>query len=258
MTSRQSIYFIDIETVPQYENLEAVPEAVQELYRKKFEHEFDNKYEDLNNGEKVLVVDNAKNHYSKKAGFYAEFAKVVCVCVGKIHISEDDGEVLFMKKIVNRDETIVLKEFSETIQKASYLCAHNGKEFDFPFLFRRFIINGLPIPPTLNNIGKKPWDNVLEDTMEMWSSTQWKHRISLNLFAKILNLPSPKEDVSGDQVSGIYYSMFKDKEKLPFDAEKEAYDKISGYCAGDVFTLVNVYSKLVGMSTIKEDQIRIR
>ena len=242
MTSR--IYFIDIETVPHYQSFDDVPDDVQELYKKKFGHEFDD-------------IDKVTDHYSQKAGLYAEFAKVVCICVGKIHVSEE-GEVLFMKKIVNRDETIVLKEFSETIQKAAYLCAHNGKEFDFPFLFRRFIINGLPIPPTLNNIGKKPWDNVLEDTMEMWSGTQWKHRISLSLFAKILNLPSPKEDVSGDQVAGIYYSMFKDKEKLPFDAEKEVYDKISEYCAGDVFTLVNVYSKLVGMSTIKEDQIRIR
>ena len=103
-----------------------------------------------------------------KAGIYAEFAKVICVGVGFYNQNK------FRVKTISGDsEKSVLENFSELAEKyfsseENYLCAHNGKEFDFPFLCRRFLINSLPIPKILGLQGKKPWDVKQLDTLDMW------------------------------------------------------------------------------------------
>ena len=70
------------------------------------------------------------------------------------------------------------------------LCAHNGKEFDFPYLCRRLMVNGLPLPHTLQISGKKPWEILHKDTLEQWQFGDKRHFVPLDLLAAVLNVPT--------------------------------------------------------------------
>lgn len=235
----QDIHFLDIETVPG-ENPEIVDYETISLFNKKFEWE--------------MAQDptiSAQQFYAQKAGLYAEFGKVVCVSIGKMQATK-----FYVKTLVNKNEKDLLTQLASMLENANFLCAHNGKDFDFPFLIRRFIIHGLPIPKVLDTIGKKPWDIPHFDTMEMWGSTQWKYRTSLELLAHLFGLPSPKRDMSGADVAKVWFDMFNvPNDQLPFEKEELAFKKIGEYCAGDIVTLANVFSKIKGLEFIKPEQI---
>jgi predicted PolB exonuclease-like 3'-5' exonuclease len=251
----QNITFIDIETVSGKRSLDQVSSGLNELFCKKFNHEIESRCKeqtdfDANNLEYIL---EAGKIYKEKAGLYAEFGKVVCVCLGRLQ-----GDKFYLKTICGKDEMELLKTLSDSLSKSSMLAAHNGIEFDYPFLYRRYILNGLPVPPMLSIVGKKVWDvqDQLLDTMKIWSHMQWKHNISLELLSNLLGLPNPKEVLGGSKVGELYYSMFDlPNEDLPFDKEESVLKKIGSYCAADVITLANVYAKLRGYDLIKEEQV---
>jgi 3'-5' exonuclease len=241
--SIENITFIDIETVSQYQSFKDAPESVQSIFQKRF------------SGQKSLLpvngsgdlVDYAQVFYMEKAGLYAEFSKVVCVSVGKMKAGK-----FWIRSISSRDELHILKGLSETLEKSTFLCAHNGKEFDYPYLMRRYIINAMPIPPLLNTFGKKPWEVLLEDTMVMWSGTQWNYKVSLDLLCSVLGVKSPKIELTGGNVHEIYHGMFEvDSDALPFDKEQVALDTISKYCSGDVLAMANCYNKMKGYPLIE-------
>ncbi len=239
------IHFGDAETAPQYSGWDKLPEIDRELYLKKFRKDF----EAMTLESQLNLNDTDYNdHYMEHAGLCAEFGKVVCISLGKLHT---DGK-FYIKSFAGKDEKAILVAFAEAITSASVLCAHNGLEFDFPFLFRRFIVNGLPIPAILNTMGKKHWEVALEDTMKLWSATQWNYKCSLALMAHIFGLPSPKQDMDGSMVGELFWSMLTPNEgELPFDAEERVLNKIKTYCNGDIETLVNVYCKLKGLPLIE-------
>lgn len=232
--------FIDIETVSQYPTFEEVPQRDDELYQKKFKHEFT---DDVN-------VDI---HYASKAVLYPEFGKIVCIVIGYL----DQDEKLKLKTLCGRLEKPLLSEAGAILSKFQSLVGHNAKNFDYPYLCKRMMINGITIPQVLNIAGKKPWEITLEDTMEMWAYGQFKATCSLDLLAHCLGLPSPKQEISGADVGRIYWDMFKDVkgEELPFDAEEKAVKTIGNYCQRDVVTLVNVYRKLKGLLVVEEANI---
>lgn len=245
--SIESVTFIDIETTSQYASFKEAPESVQAIFRKKFSAQ-------IQEGESLLPVngscdsvDYAEIFYREKAALYAEFSKVICVSVGKMK-----GGKFWIRSIASRDESVILKGLCETLEKSISLCAHNGKEFDYPFLMRRYIINGIAIPPLLNTFGKKPWEVALEDTMVMWSGTQWNYRISLDLLCGVLNVKSPKIENTGADIHSVYHGMFDPIiEGLPFDKEEAALEMISNYCSGDVLAMANCYSRMKGYPQIE-------
>jgi uncharacterized protein YprB with RNaseH-like and TPR domain len=108
------------------------------------------------------------------------------------------------------------------------LCAHNGKEFDFPYIARRMIIHKIPLPEKLKLFGKKPWEIAHIDTMEMWKFGDYKHYTSLKLLTKVLGVPSPKDEIDGSEVARVYY-------------EEKDIKKITSYCEGDVIAIAQVY-----------------
>lgn len=220
--------FIDIETIPLFE--EQPQNLLGGLFEKKFSKEEKSAFE----------------LWPEKAALFAEFGKVVCVSIG-IEV----GEKLRVKTLYNRNEKTLLQQLSEILLKTKSLCAHNGKEFDFPFLMRRFIINELPLPEILQMAGKKPWELQLEDTMQMWSGSAWNYKVSLELLAHCLGLESPKSEMNGSQVAELYYAQ-PTSDQLPFDVEEIAKNKISAYCSKDVITLANCYRRMKGLLIIKE------
>ena len=129
----EKILFIDIETVPVTYKYDELDESTKELWNKKWQY---NK-------------DISPEQQYNKAGIYAEFAKVVCIGLGYYHQNK-----FRIKTISSTNEVEILNQFAEVLKShfntySHLLCAHNGKEFDFPFLCRRFLINNLPLPKIL-------------------------------------------------------------------------------------------------------------
>lgn len=228
------ILFIDIETVPQYSDFENLPDIWKELWSHKakfLRHDPEN--------------ENAITLYNR-AGIYSEFGKIVCISTG--FITQQSGvRKLKIKSFYGDDEKKLLGEFSALLNsyfntREHSLCAHNGKEFDYPYLCRRMLVNELHIPTILDISGKKPWEVNLFDTMEMWKFGDYKSFTSLNLLATVFGLPSPKDEIDGSLVWQVYW---KDKD----------LDRIKNYCQKDVVTLTQVFLKLRKEPIINPDDI---
>ena len=154
-----------------------------------------------------------------------------------------------MKTFFGDDERIILEEFSSLLTKhyntvSHYLCAHNGKEFDFPFLARRILVNGLKLPKILDLSGKKPWEVRHLDTMELWKFGDYKNYTSLNLLAHIFGIPSPKDDIDGSMIYKVYW-------------EQKDWDRIIQYNRKDVLTVAQLFQRFKGEPLIPENDIQI-
>ncbi|WP_052911641.1 3'-5' exonuclease [Riemerella anatipestifer] len=214
----ERILFLDIETVPQEEDWQNLPTEVQNLWNKKTLHQ---RKEEI----------TAEDFYHQRAGVMAEFGKIICISVGMI----DRNETLKIRSFAGDNEKKLLEEFGAIFNSTRLtnviLCAHNGKEFDFPWIARRFLVNGMMPPSPFQLFGKKPWEVPHLDTLELWKFGDYKSFISLELMAHIFSVPTPKDDIDGSMVAEIYY---KEKD-LP---------RIIKYCEKDVLTLANIFRKL--------------
>jgi uncharacterized protein YprB with RNaseH-like and TPR domain len=221
-----NVLFLDVETVPVVYNYTDLNEDMRKLWDTKFRYQ---------------QTETPDTLY-KKAGIYAEFAKIVCISVGFFHYKN-----FRVKSFVNADEKVLLQNFSALLSehyqgKDQLLCAHNGKEFDFPFLCRRFLINGLKLPKILNIAGKKPWEINHLDTMELWKFGDYKSYTSLNLLATIFNIPTPKDDIDGSDVARVYW-------------EEHNLERIATYCQKDVITVAQLLLRYKGEPLINEKNI---
>ena len=232
-----NILFLDIETVSQFETYNHLPEDWKGLW--------DLKAQIINRNNES---ENSETVYHR-AAIYAEFGKIICISCGCIQGLGEDRR-LVVKSYYGEDEKKLLTEFSEMLQKWSgesdkFLCAHNGKEFDYPYLCRRMIINGIEIPEALKISGRKPWEIRHLDTMELWKFGDFKSFTSLKLLAKVLGIPSPKDDIDGSMVNSVYW------------IEKDL-DRIVEYCQKDVLTLAQVLLRFHCQPLIKSGNIDIK
>jgi 3'-5' exonuclease len=184
--------------------------------------------------------------FHERAGIYAEFGKIVCISVGK-YIDHETGEMGLKTKVYCDDnEADLLMNFKQMVEKFDAanlrLCAHNGKEFDYPYLCRRMLINGIPLPAVLNLAGKRAWEVPHLDTMELWKFGDYKHYTSLDLLAALFHIPSSKSDIDGSQVNHVYHH---DKDLR----------KIAEYCRADVVVLAQLFLKLKGYPLIPQNNI---
>lgn len=238
----EQIFFVDIETVSNRKSFPpSQPDASDEFFRKKFEWIFkrDNKqWEDI---------------YKENASLFAEFGRIVNVTIGKLQ-TVSGQQRFYVKSIFNLDEVQLLKDANEAISKATILCSHNGREFDYPFWFRRCLINNLQIPIVLNTIGKKTWDvqDGLLDTMAMWASTSWNYRVSMDHLCHLFGIESPKGEIDGSMINDLFYSI---DEFIPGQSAEEILSKIGKYGSRDVIALANVYRKFKMLPPIAADQI---
>jgi len=232
-----SILFLDIETVPQYSSYNEQPEEWKTLWGLKAQYLIRNKEE-----ETVETI-------YPRAGIYAEFGKIICISCGFIQGTGADKKII-LKSFAGDEEKKLLYEFSDMLKKWSadgskFLCAHNGKEFDFPYLCRRMVINQIAIPSILNMSGKKPWEVNHLDTMDLWKFGDFKNYTSLNLLAHSLGIQTPKDDIDGSMVWEVYW-----KEKnLP---------RIVTYCQKDVVTVAQIFLRMNGEPLIREENIEIK
>lgn len=237
------MYFIDIETIPDEQNPDfEEKKAMWDLFTKKFERESLLK--------PFIRDEHWQNFYSEKAGLFAEFGRVLCVSLG----TEKNGK-FYVKYFAGRLEKDLLLQVATKLADAHALCGHNIKEFDFPFLFRRMLVNGIPLPPIFQTYGKKPWELIIDDTMQMWSSTAWNYKCSLDLIAHTLKLPSPKAEMSGKKVADVWFNEPLLDGELPFDRDDRVLKKIGTYCMGDVVTTAKVYCRIRGLPELTDENI---
>ncbi len=227
----ESILFLDIETVPEVATYSELSSDTQELFALKTQYQ---------RKEEITPED-----FYERAGIWAEFGKIVCISVG--YFVEQDGKRNFRVKSFSGDEKDLLESFkillNEHFNHANHvLCAHNGKEFDFPYIARRMIINRIELPPKLNLFGKKPWEVAHLDTLELWKFGDFKHYTSLKLLTNILGIPSPKEDIDGSDVARVYY-------------QEKDLDKIVNYCERDTVAVAQLLLRFSNLELLKNDEI---
>jgi predicted PolB exonuclease-like 3'-5' exonuclease len=233
--SLENLLVLDIETVRSHKLYEDMPERLQAQWDRKstFLRADDN--------------ESPKDLFEDRGGIYAEFGKVVSISVGFFTYVGSDLS-LRVKALFDEDEAILLNEFKELLQKfdskSLTLCGHNGKEFDFPYLCRRMLINNIKLPAVLDTSGKKPWEVNHLDTMEMWKFGDRKNFTSLELLATLFDIPTSKDAIDGSQVSNVYY-------------EEQDLAKIAKYCSKDVVVTAQLLLKLNQQPTIKEENIHL-
>lgn len=229
-----SILFLDVETVPQVYDYKDVSERFKYLFSEKVKNQISEE----------VTVDKL---YRQRGGILAEFGKIICISVGFIQ-PHDDGYQLRLKSFYGDDEKTVLNEFAALLnksfnnEKTDVLCAHNGKEFDFPYLCRRMLVNGIKIPKILQIQGKKPWELNHIDTLELWKFGDYKHYTSLELLTEIFGIPSPKDDIKGSDVARVYW-------------EEKDLERIAKYCQKDVLALVQLFLRFKGEDLLKDDEL---
>lgn len=226
----RSILFIDIETVAATDRFENLNERLKVQWSRKASH-----FKQREEGQSDADL------FNERAGIYAEFGKIIVVAMGKYSENEIGERCLKTRYFAGHDEKTLLEDFKSSLDKMDAahlkLCAHNGKEFDFPYLSRRMLVHGIPLPSVLNLAGKKSWDVPHLDTMELWKFGDYKHYTSLDLLAAIFDIPTSKGDLDGSKVNHAYYH------------EKDL-KRIAEYCVGDVVAVAQLFLRLKGLDLI--------
>ena len=227
----ENILFLDIETVPEFQNFSELDETKQHLWDHKSQYQ---RKEDT----------NAEDFY-ERAGIWAEFGKIICISVGYFKLQGDLRK--FRVTSFYGDEIKILKDFKNLLmthfnETKHVLCAHNGKEFDFPYIARRMIIHNIELPLKLNLFGKKPWEVPHLDTLELWKFGDYKNYTSLKLLTHILGIPSPKDDIDGSEVYRVFY-------------EENNIDRIVMYCEKDTVAVAQIFLRLRGDSILTSEEI---
>lgn len=227
----EHVLFLDIETVPQHSDYSHLDDTAKQLWEQKTQYQRKDEY--------------SPSEFYERAGIWAEFGKIVCISVGYFKLKGDVRS--FRVTSFHGDEIQILKEFKTLLQThfnkpQHLLCAHNGKEFDFPYIARRMIIHGITLPFKLNLFGKKPWEVPHLDTLELWKFGDYKTFTSLKLMAYVLGIPSPKDDIDGSDVRNVYY-------------EEKDIDRIILYCEKDTITVAQIFLKLRNEPLLDEDEV---
>jgi DNA polymerase elongation subunit (family B) len=230
-TPLDRVLFLDIETVPQTYQFPDLEETTRKLFEAKTRF--------MQNDEKSF-----EELYNDRGGIYAEFGKIICISVGFVHETRTGNEIR-MKSFYHDDEETLLKQFVNLLEnnpKYAILCGHNAKEFDFPYICRRLLINGMKLPNVLDIAGKKPWEISHLDTLELWKFGDYKAFTSLALLCHVFQIPTPKDDISGADVARVYY-------------EENDLERIKVYCEKDVVALIQLFLRMRGNSLVDEGSI---
>lgn len=219
------VIFLDIETVPQHPDFEQLNDQFKYLWDKKSAN--------------FRKPEETASDVYQRAGIYAEFGKIICISTGYLYLVNDEQH-LRLKSFYSDNEKELLQDFAAMLnifskKKNVLLCAHNGKEFDFPYIARRMLINGVPLPRALDIAGRKPWETCFLDTLELWKFGDFKNYTSLELLTAIFGIPTPKDDINGGMVAGVYWN---DKNLR----------RIVTYCEKDVVAIAQLFLKYKGDS----------
>ena len=228
----QNILFFDIETASEQEKFFDLPDEKQHLFDIKTAYQRKDDY--------------TPEEFYDRAGIWAEFGKIICISVGYFVLKNDIRN--FRVTSLFGEEKKILQDFTDLInqhfsQASQVLCGHNAKEFDIPYIARRMIIHGMPLPDKINLFGKKPWEVPHLDTMELWRFGDYKHFTSLRLLTNVLNIPSPKDDIDGSEVNYVYWV-------------ENDIDRIVTYCEKDVIAVAQILLRFRAEELLIPEEIK--
>ncbi|WP_440120360.1 3'-5' exonuclease [Tenacibaculum sp. Ill] len=228
----QNILFLDIETVPEVEFFTDLSTEMQELYALKTQYQRKDEF--------------TPEEFYHRAGIWAEFGKIICISVGYF-VERKGVNQLRVTSFYGDNEHKLLVDFKNLLDTHfnhpnHLLCAHNGKEFDFPYIARRMIINRIDLPSKLNLFGKKPWEVPHLDTLDLWKFGDYKHYTSLKLLTAILGIPSPKQDIDGSEVANVYY-------------QEKNLSRIVEYCERDTVAVAQLLLRFLNKPLVEEIDI---
>lgn len=236
------VLFLDIETVSEQAVYADLSDDFKGLWKLKARHI-------LRQYDEAITEEQASAAYEDRAGIFAEFGKIVCISVGFVYRNHDGKLGVRLKSFADEDEQKVLQAFAELVEQhynntaTHFLCGHNIKEFDIPYVCRRMVINQMPLPKALNIAGKRPWETKhLLDTLELWKFGDYKHYTSLKLLAAVLGFPSPKDDIDGSEVGRVFWQ------------EKDV-ERIAVYCEKDVVATIQLFLRYKRLPLLEEEQI---
>ena len=227
----KNILFLDIETVPQHESYQSLNDRWKKLWDVK--------------ANQIAKNEQTPEELYSRAGIYAEFGKIICISVGYFASGEDARA--FRITTFSGEELDILTQFKTLLEthfnhSKHLLCAHNGKEFDFPYIARRMLIHNIKLPSKLNLFGKKPWEVPHLDTLELWKFGDYKHYTSLKLMTNVLGIPSPKDDIDGSEIYRVFY-------------EENDIERIISYCEKDTLAVAQILLRLRGAPLLEKNEI---
>jgi hypothetical protein len=233
-TPLSQILFLDIETVPAVANYDQMPETFKKHWDKKASF--------------FCKEEETPEDIYQRAGIYAEFGKIICISVGMI-LERKEGRKFRVKSFSGDNEAELLLNFSKMLREFAsksnrFLCGHNIKEFDVPYIARRMLINGIRLPELLDLAGKKPWEVHHFDTLDLWKFGDYKHYTSLDLLTALFDIPTPKDDIDGSQVADVYYN-------------KKDLQRIVTYCEKDVLAVAQLMLRFRGEPILPEGCMEI-
>lgn len=231
------LLILDIETVPQLPHFDDLSTDWQSLWLDKIS--------------KTMPENiTPEESYRLRAGILAEFGKIICISTAYFYENEERQCSLRVKSVYGDDEAELLKSFTELCNKFCQsrteiqFAGHNIKEFDIPYICRRMLINGLPLPACLQLNDKKPWETKMFDTMQWWKFGDYKNYVSLHLLASVLGIPTSKTDMDGSMVQDVYYR------------EKDL-KRIVEYCQRDVVVTANVILRYKNLPILTADKVSV-
>lgn len=230
--------FLDIETVRSHKSYQELSTGMQKMW----EHKSENIKIKEETPESPWTPEQK---FMERAAIYAEFGRVVCVSVGYIHWEGEEAQIK-VKSFYDINEAKLLTQFKQMLESPRLqgwqLCAHNGKEFDFPYLCRRFLINKIVLPRILQTHGKKPWETSFIDSMELWKFGDYKNYTKLELLCEVFGIPSPKSDMDGSMVGEVFWN----------EADEE---RIARYCEQDVIATAQLLLAFSSLNLVVADKI---
>jgi len=226
---------IDIETVRIVEKYEDLSPEWQSAWE----------YKNKQAGE-VPFFEELADSWEKMASLYAEFSKVCAVSL-VFMIGDDKAKY---KEFYGEDEAALLTDLRNFLQRMSdgadgknyRLLGHAAKYFDYPFLCKRFVINGIQIPVLLDTAHQKPWESRnLCTNQDIWKMGGSGAGSSLQALCTALNIPISKVDLVGDEVGNAYY--------------RGEVERIAKYCTLDTIATFNVVRRIKGERVFQFDEV---
>ncbi|RMG61918.1 MAG: hypothetical protein D6715_12760 [Calditrichaeota bacterium] len=202
---------LDIETVPAAP-LEAYSATVQDKIQQKLER---------------IQERRPEMDFDYFASTHGDFGQIICISVG--YINQD--LTIHLKSFFGEDEKQILEGFNQLIAHFNGVFIHyNGLTFDVPFILQRMAYHR--IQPSNNRFGelRRYQREPHFDVMLQYYNWDMSRALPLGILAELHQIPSPKEDLSGDQVFQAY--------------QKGEWAKIVRYCEFDVATTLNLWHKI--------------
>lgn len=194
--------FFDIETIP---SAEENKDVFIEILKKR-----------NGNGTK----SNEEIH--ENTSFEGTFGRICC-----IGIIKEDSEGIIHKEALSGNEKEILIKFWDTAHGVVRFIGHNIWNFDFPFIYKRSIINGVrPLPLNFARYRNTP----IYDTMMEWELWNTGKAQKLDTLAKVFGLPTSKDEMDGSMVWKYY--------------QEGKIEEICKYCMKDVELTRQVYYKM--------------